>query len=726
MASTKVTIPDIQFGFYYPEILAALLAYKRTNIPELSDESEFEPTIQLLRAFALVGHNNNVVMDMIAQESLLATAQLAESVRELLRLIGYDLAPASPAQAEILFKLSRVFTSSTTIAPIGSQLSTDRDAQTNVAIYFETDEQVSVSASDEFTKVLAQESGVYTDFTTKANSTTTPADDWIPWASPEAGDAIYFGHDSVMWDRLDSFMTAEVVEGAGFGVLEYYNGDFEKAAPDSIEQIGTKLIVQVDGYLGLASRAGTAIRVQLNSTTASEDSTVVWTGSSNVVEIGLLGQSVVSLDPSDYTVGSDWDELSDITSDSGVGDLYFGKTDSVSYSLPQTIAQNWAKTTIESHEAYWLRFRWIEAPAVGPTVQYVTLTEGSQYVIAQATQGRSVSDDLGSSTGEPNQILSFTRPYLIDDGSDEISVDGDPWTRVDNFILSGPTDLHYVLQLSGNDDTGQVKFGDGERGKIPDVGVSNITAIYRVGGENDGNVGPNTIIKDRTSLNYVASVTNPRQAVGWSAAEGSNPTSLELAKQIGPVLARTKGVAVSADDLIPLTLRYISADGSSPFSRAFAIEESFGPKTVELVVVAKGAGLASSGQLEELAEFYNGDKNANPPIAAKFTANQKVVATNYSPKAIDIVAKVKGSNVTAIEIENALRAVVDPEAIASDKISFEWEFGETVARSRIDYEIHKVSPNIVDVELIAPASNVTLAFRQLPTIGSISIEIVSP
>lgn len=727
MASREVLIPDIQFGFYYPEILAALLAWKRINLPELSDESEYEPTIQLLRAFALVGHTNNVVADLVAQESLLSTARLAESVREHLRLIGYDMAPARPAQTEILMRLGRTFAAPTVIAPIAAQISTERDASTNVTIFFETDAQTDVSATNVFTRVFGVEDDVFTDHTSDANSSITPADDWSPWATPDAGDIVYLGHDTVMWNRVDTFMTTETVEGVGFGVWEYYSGDFVKAEPDAIVQSGTKLIVYCNGYLGTSSRAGTLIRVQLNRTTASEDAEVVWTGTDNVVEVGLLGQSTISTLASDYTIGSDWEQATITETSSGIGDLYFGKNDAVSFTLPQTTTENWQKTTINGQSAYWLRFRWIEAPTSGPVVQYVTMSQGSQYAIVSATQGQTATDSpLASSTGEPNQIYTFTRPHLIDDDSIEITVNGTPWTRVENFISSQPNDEHYVIQLTGANDTGQVKFGDGERGKIPAVSVSNIAAIYRFGGDNDGNVGPNTITKDRTSLTFVASVTNPRQATGWSAAEGATPESLSLAKQMGPIVARTKGVAVSADDLVTLTRRFVSTSGASPFSRSFAIEESFGPKTVELVVVAKGGGLATSGQLDEIELFFNGDKYAIPPVPAHFTANQKVTATNYTPKVIDVVAKVRGSNVTAIQIENALRAVLAAETIAADGVTYEWDFGESVSRSRLDYEIHKISPSIIDVELIAPATNVDLTFRELPVAGSITIEIIPP
>lgn len=728
MASELIEIPDIRFGFYYHSILQSLLDFKRANLPELSDENEYEPTIQLLRAFALVGHMNNVVMDLIAQESMLRTAQLAESVREHLRLIDYEMAPARPSQVEVVLELSKVFNVATTVSPSGAQFATERDPETNIQIFFETDEQLSVNPTNEFTNVLAQEDGVFVDYTADANSVVTPGDDWSPWATPNDGDELYIGHDSVMWNRLDTFVTTDTVPGTGFGVWEYYSGDFAKAKPDSVAQVGDKLRFVINGYLGTKNRKGTKVRVQINSTTISEDLTVIWTGTENVIETtGLLGQSSVSTDVNNYTVGSDWEPLPSLTSQSGTGDLFIGQNDQVSWSLPQSITDNWKKTTVESIEAYWMRFRWIEQPTSGPTFQYITMSEAKHYAIVSTTQGRSNTDSpLGSSSGAPNQIFDASKTHFIDNGKDILEVDAVEWTRVDNFILSKPTDQHYVVQLTGADDRGQVKFGDGIRGQIPALGVSNISWEYRYGGENDGNVGPNTVISDKTSLTHVNSIFNPRQATGWSPAEGANESSLALAKELGPALLRTKHVAISADDLVPLTLRFLDDNGASPYSRAFAIEESFGPKTIELVVVAKGGGLASGAQLAELEEFYNGNKFANPPVPANLVSNQKVTATNHTQHTVNITATVYGSNVTVLQIQNHLKAVFDPEALQEDGVTYEWDFGETVSQSRVKHEIHKVSPSITNVILTDPSEDTELTFRELPKYGAINIKIVEP
>ena len=115
----EITIPSFDFsGFYYQQILEALLEFKRANVPELSDESAQEPLIQLLRATALVGHLNNTLLDLVANESTLPTSRLPETVRNMLRLIDFELRPASPALVDILFKLSSPLTAvSTEVIP---------------------------------------------------------------------------------------------------------------------------------------------------------------------------------------------------------------------------------------------------------------------------------------------------------------------------------------------------------------------------------------------------------------------------------------------------------------------------------------------------------------------------------------------------------------------------------------------------------------------------------
>jgi len=111
--SQVITVPDVDFaGMYYPEIVRELLSYLRRNRAAmgLTDENEYEVHVQLVRAFGLVGHLNNTRLDLVAQELLIDSLRLLESLKRLLKLIGVSLNSAAPGTAELLAKLSEVTT----------------------------------------------------------------------------------------------------------------------------------------------------------------------------------------------------------------------------------------------------------------------------------------------------------------------------------------------------------------------------------------------------------------------------------------------------------------------------------------------------------------------------------------------------------------------------------------------------------------------------------------
>lgn len=722
MAATTVTIPDFDFSaFYYAQILEALAQYRRVNVPEITDESAFEPFIQLERMMSLVGHLNNVLIDLVANESTLPTSKLTETVRNMLRLIDYELSPATPAQVDLIYELAKVFAASATVISTGAQASTKK-VGIDPVIYFEALEELTIDRTDQFSNVFADEGGTFTDYTAEANSPTTPADDWSPWATPAVADAIYFGHAQAMWDALKVGPLTTLASGIT-GVWEYYDGDFRKAAPTSVSVVGSTLEIDLTSYLGTQARPGTTIRVMLNETTAYEDVTSQWDGLKNYVVTGLLGQTSPTTDPTKYTVGSDWEilDVADATADFTVGD------DVVEYTLPQTEDRDWTIGAVNGIDAYWLRYRIVAANSpTAPTFQGVRLDEGKQYVKRLATQGRSVEDSpLGSSTGLPSQEFETTRDYFINE-SETVYVDGVAWERVDNFLASAASSEHYTIEL-GTNDRATVKFGDGTAGRIPPLGVNNIRIEYRITGgpEADGNVGANTVLLDKTGLSYVSKLWNPRQANGWAEADGATETSLEQAKIAGPASLRSGEVALGPSDVEQHVRTYTDDDGAKPFSRVRVFEEGFGPKTMEATVVARGGGLASAEQLAALEEYFNGDQYAYPPLPKRVVANQEVIAVNYTPKVIDVTATVYGE-VTAAEVENRLAAVVHPEALKSDGVTWEWDFGGEVDDSRINHEIFETDESITKVTLTAPAGPVSLAARELPILGTVSITVVEP
>lgn len=725
---TQIEIPQFDWaGFYYPQILESLIEFKRLNVPELTDESPQEPLIQLLRAFACVGHLNNTLVDLIANESTLPTAQLVSTVRNMLRLIDYEMPSATPAQVDVVYELGQVLSTTTEVVPQYARAATTPGAG-EPARDFEALSAISTARTDQLTSALAVESSSFTDVTSEANSAPGTST-FSPWVTPlggsstSEGDAIYLCHSGVMWDKLNVNLT---VVGAGLvGIWEYYDGVYEKGTPDSVVDQGTTLRFNLDTVLGSTStRIGTKVRVRLNSTGAYADAFSDYDGA-NYVTVSLLGQVTPSTTPSDYTVGAAWEPLIVTTGDSdGTADLT--QSGDVVFSLPQTTARNWRKGTFENVTGYWIRYRLLTVSSpTSPTVGQIKIDVGKQYALALVTQGRrQVDDPLGSSDGTTGQTFTSTQDNVID-GTSSLTVDGVTWVEVDSFLSSKPTDRHYRVEL-GEDDRATFVFGDGVSGAIPPPGVGNVAVSYRWNAGDNGNVGADTVVNDKSGLTYAHRLWNPRAASGWKEAAGASTASLELAKLQGPASLRVRDVAISPSDVEALVVRAAEIDSSlAAVTRARAIEEGFGAKTIELVIVAAGGALAAQATLDAMSEFFNGDQFSSPVKVKRVVANQEVTAVNYTARTVNVTVSIATSGtLTVAQVENKLTQLLQPEALQSDGLTYVWDFGGRVPVSKLQHEIFTIDAAINDVDVTVPASDIQLDARELPVVGSLSVTVL--
>jgi len=639
------------------------------------------------------------------------------------------MSPATPAVADVVYELNKVFTAPANEVVPAEGLASTRQTATDAAIFYEALSQVLIDETNVFTKVWSEDGGVVTDHTTEANTGV----DFTPWPSAAAGDALYFAHKDIMWDQLGIDVVAAL---AGItGVWEFFDGDKLDTSPTSVVFGSGVLTFDLTSLLGTSNRQGSQVTVTLNSDGTRETVTSTWNGSENVAVTSLLGQSSPSTDAVDYSVGTEWTEFANVDTTFADGSTGLTVDGDVTFALPQTELLNWVKTTFTgapSENTFIIRFRITEVSGpTSPTLNRCRLDEGKQYVLTTVTQGRSVSDDpLGSSDGTANQEFETTRDNFIQD-TDVVTVDAVAWTRVSNFLASEAADLHYVVEL-GENDSATIVFGDGVTGKIPDVGAGNISIDYRFNAELPGNVGARKIEVDGSGLTFVNSLFNPRNASGWKEAQSASDEGIAQAKQAGPASIRTpQEVACGPDDLVTLVLNsYRDSAGAQPFRRAFSIEEGFGPKTVKLVTALGGGGLPTSGQLAELDEYLNGDKTAIPPKPKRFVTNHQVTSVAFDPKVIDVEATVEApASVTVEQIQNALAAVLQTDALRPDGVTFEWEFGEPVPRSRLSHEIHDVDEKIKKVTItslggVPAAEEVVLLSTELPVSGTFLITMV--
>lgn len=167
-------------------------------------------------------------------------------------------------------------------------------------------------------------------------------------------------------------------------------------------------------------------------------------------------------------------------------------------------------------------------------------------------------EDLGVSEGVPGLTLRLSRSPVLAGAGDlvvEVSTDEgwQAWTQVDDFADSGPADRHFVLDAY----PGLVVFGPAVRepggslrqyGAVPPAGAAVRIRKYATGGGRIGNVTTGAVRTLKSSVPFVASVENLHPAQG-----GVDGESLEEAKARGPLLLRSRGRAVTAEDYEALT-----------------------------------------------------------------------------------------------------------------------------------------------------------------------------
>ena len=541
--------------------------------------------------------------------------------------------------------------------------------------------------------------------------------------NPSPGSLFYIMHSTVMWDGMEFDLDTNL-QGIT-GVWEYYDADFEDTIPDAVTNLGSSLEFDLTSLLGGIDRSGAEVQVTYTGNGVSELANVIFDGGVNKLVTGLLGQVTVSVIASSYIVGALWNEVQNLDDKT----QNFTQDGILSYNIPQDLSQNWSKKTINAFEGFPIRFRVISVNTVfvNPIIDLIDIAAAKQYILFAATQGISrVENPLGSSAGTVSQefTLSFS-PLIVSSLSIEVDegTGFSAWNLKDNFLTSTQISKDYTLEVFA-DDTAIITFGDGKNGKVPSIGVDNIKATYRIfsgGTANDGNVGARTVTVNKAGIAFIDRVFNPRAAAGFQLKEGSTAADLARLKIAGPATLRVRNRAITPEDYAFLATEYTTATGANLVTRALAVEETFGIKTIELIVVGSGGALLTQTQLDDLGKFFNGSKPDN--ITGVGLTNHEATPVNYTPRVVNIVAQVQGGN--AATIENALKALLNPEALFDDGVTYRWNFDDLVPLAIITSEIINVdAQNIKNVTLISPVADIDLGARELPLAGTLTIQIV--
>lgn len=172
-----------------------------------------------------------------------------------------------------------------------------------------------------------------------------------------------------------------------------------------------------------------------------------------------------------------------------------------------------------------------------------------------AVQAEIIRDEvLGLSEGVAGQRFEVARPPVVPSGEPVVLDVSDEeggwqeWSAVPDFSQSQAEDRHFVLDAVG----AEVLLGPAIRtaegdllqyGAVPPKGSILRLRQYHTGGGRQGNVAQRAIRVCRTTIPYLARVENRRAASG-----GVDGEDIEEAKVRGPIVLRTLGRAVTAED----------------------------------------------------------------------------------------------------------------------------------------------------------------------------------
>ncbi|MFF3911858.1 putative baseplate assembly protein [Streptomyces sp. NPDC001852] len=247
-------------------------------------------------------------------------------------------------------------------------------------------------------------------------------------------------------------------------------------------------------------------------------------------------------------------------------------------------------SVIGGTRAGWLRCRVTEPEPGQPFYsESPTVREASVFTVGgtiAAEHAETVMDvPLGTSEGVPGQTFRLGRPPVLLDGEPPLvevsSADGwQRWNVVEHFGRSGPDDRHVRVDAT----TGEFTFPPALRepdgtlrqcGAVPEKGAHIRVSRYRTGGGPAGNVARGAISVLRSSVPYIARVTNREAARGGVEGE-----TVANAKLRAPDALRMQERAVTAEDY-----EIISRQAAPSVRRVRCLPAAEGAGAVRVLVV---------------------------------------------------------------------------------------------------------------------------------------------
>jgi hypothetical protein len=339
-----------------------------------------------------------------------------------------------------------------------------------------------------------------------------------------------------------------------------------------------------------------------------------------------------------------------------------------------------------------------------------------------AAQSRTIRDEIiGSGNGEANQKFSLINTPVIDETIwvDEVTTLSDKeqkilledpsnvslrkddkgnilefwvrWTAVHDFFDSAGKDRYYIIDRT----TGEVIFGNGEKGMIPPIDTNNIRATYSIGGGRSGNLDAFTISKLQSSIAFVDNVVNPISSDG-----GADTEDMDTLLNRAPVVLKHRNRAMAAEDY-----EWLSKEASKKVARVkvlpnFSSEGKFSTGWVTVIIVPQSSDpqpVPSSELKHRVTEYLT---ERCPAVVSL-----KVIPPSYVK--IDVAAELVTGVIDAmpvIEMEAKRRVSGFLHPLTGSAEGKGWSFGFAPCIS----DIYSILEQIEDVDYV---NNVTISLH---------------
>ncbi|MEN6521092.1 MAG: baseplate J/gp47 family protein [Armatimonadota bacterium] len=349
----------------------------------------------------------------------------------------------------------------------------------------------------------------------------------------------------------------------------------------------------------------------------------------------------------------------------------------------------------------------VRAPDANTPVPFVTtagltIKAGATEAETNAVQGEAVTESF-TGTGQQMARITLARTDIAE-GTVKVVVASVEWQEVEHFTDSGAENTHFRVERDGLDRV-SIIFGDGKWGTFPRQGAT-IDVSYLATLGPDGNLAPHRVTEIisyiYTSGNELVQLTvdNPLPATG-----GSERESADHAKETAPAVLRSTWKAVTRDDYTALCLAFPG------IAKARVMDINDDPNlriyTVRICIAPDGGGLPSPLLKEHLESYLDARRlltiDAGIVDPAYIPVNVSALLYTYPGQDIQVVKK------RALEV-------------LESQFAFEGQdFGSPVYLSDLVALLDGVE-GVSHVVLREPMKDVTSGFREIPTLGTVTID----